>query len=356
MTTNIDKKITLYTFAMTIILVFSHWTHFYRMTNPTSAVPDYLDRLWGLLGSVSLVSFFMMAGYLLYRGASTTADVKDKLLRRLVYLGIPFLFWNLVALIYEIAYGLYKGNLDISFTDVLLGFSLDPFNSPTWYLLALLLLMCLSPLVIKLKEHPRVTGILLAALFVGVYLLYILWSPEHFALVWIKRLLGYLPAYFLGAYAAMCFGDAVLRDGEYAYNRFISIGAATLSVALVALVTLSGTDSVAVKYPVYLILSVLLWLAVPATVCGKAKITFPLTVAPFVYSMHSILILILNSLWTQKLFGGVDFPLPLDLLFHALLVGVLYLVCLGVALAAKKLLPERVYKIFAGGSSGRKML
>ena len=112
---------------------------------------------------------------------------------------------------------------------------------------------------------------------------------------------------------------------------------------------------VAFRWVFYQLLPILLWIAVPANAFDKAKIPFALTVSPFVYAMHSVLILILNSLWTQKLFGGVDFPFALDILFQLVLCGVLYGICLGVAFLAKKLLPEKIYEIFAGGSAGRKM-
>lgn len=351
------SKLTVYTFVMTLFVVMSHWTHYY-LTTGLGAGSDayaYISRLWSLLGSVSLVFFFGMSGFLFMRGVASRADLGGKMLRRLVSLGIPFVAWNLFNLIYNIAYGLYKGSLDIGFTDILYGFSFSPFNSPMWYLLALLLLMCLSPLLLLLKNRPRVTLIVALGTIALAYVLYCLLEPTHWLLLWLKRLLGYLPVYVVGAALALHSEETVTSGGAYAHSRFVTVGAAVLSLAMVLLFVLGGEMSIWLKWPVYQLLPVLMWLSVPSKLLEGVRLSLPLTVSPFVYAMHSVLILILNSLWTQKLFGGVDFPLAVDILFHLLLVGVLWAICLGTAFVLKKLLPERIYKIFAGGSAGRKM-
>lgn len=351
------KKITLFSFVMTFFVVFSHWTHFYRMTNPfeKSEIISSLDSFWNLMGIVALASFFMMSGFLFFRGVESGKDLKGKMLRRLVSLGIPFIFWNLIFLLYEIAYGLLKGGVDLEITDILFGFSLAPLNSPTWYLLALLVLMCFSPLVLMLKKHPRVALAVVCAAFFGVYILYFFTSGGNLAYNWLVRLLGYAPLYLLGAVMAMNAQSSVVNESARRYGGFISAGAGALSVIIIILCALGHIDNVKVLWPIYQLLPVLLWLALPASLCARVKISFPLTVAPFVYAMHSILILILNSVWTQKIFSGVDFPFAVDIVFHFVLVGILYGVCLGLAFVAKKILPEKIYSIFAGGSAGRKM-
>lgn len=354
MSDKVSAKLTVFNFVLTFFVVFSHWTNFFLLTlfGESSLLADTLTEIFSVLGIISIASFFMLSGYLFYRNTESLEDLQGKVLRRLVTLGIPFLFWNVVYLIYNIAYGLYKGNLDMGPMDVILGFTLNPFDSPMWYLLALLVLMCLSPLVMMLKKHPHTSLCAVGLIFIGACLVSLLTSGGSMAWNWIRRLISYCPLYFFGAFLGMHYEHVVSE--ETFYNKNYSLLAGVLSVLIIATIVIFDID-VAFRWIFYQLLPILLWIAVPANLFKSAKIPFALTVSPFVYAMHSVLILILNSVWTQKLFGSVDFPLALDIIFWLLLCGVLYGVCLGVAFLAKKILPEKIYRIFAGGSAGRKM-
>ena len=350
-----NKKLTVYNLVLVAFVVLSHWTSYFALTIPASTIRPYLESFLSVMGSAALVSFFLMSGFVLMRGVACYRDLGKKAIRRLIYLGAPFIFWNLFTLAYNIAYGIYSGSLAISPKAVFLGFTISPYNAPTWYLLALLVLVALTPLVLLLKNYPRVTAIVTLAVFLGAYFAYIYWTPTTLFTLWIKKLLGYLPMYLLGAVLAQHAEAAVLSDGEYRKNNVISIVSAILAALLVIVTVIGEVDDIRIKLPVYMMLPILLWLSLPATLFDRVNITLPLAVAPMIYGAHSVLILILNSLWTQKLFGGVDFPVAVDLIFLVLLMALLYGICLGAAYIMKKLLPDRIYGILFGGSSGRKM-
>lgn len=351
------KKITFFTFILTFFVVLSHWQEYYSIVShgEGALAVSFITKFYSLMGSVALVSFFMISGFLFFSGVESFSDLKGKILRRVISLGIPFVVWNVFNLAFNIAYGLYKGQLDIGALDLIKGFTISPFNAPTWYLLALLVLACLSPLMIMLKKRPRVALIMAIVVFLGVPFLYSAWQPANAILVWIKRLVGYFPVYFATSVIAMHKRDSVIKDDEYKHSRVISYGSLILSLAIILIFTFGSIEMPVVRLFTYQILPALLWLAMPSSKFDKLTIKLPITIAPFIYGMHIVLKLILNSLWTQKLFKNVDFPLLLDIIFHFILVGVIYGICLGVAYLAKKLLPEKIYKIFAGGSAGRKM-
>lgn len=351
------KKITIFTFVLTFFVVLSHWGEYYSNVARGEGVRivSFMTSLYSLMGSVALVSFFMMSGFLFFSGVESICDLKGKMLRRAISLGIPFIAWNIFNLAFNIAYGLYKGNLNIGLLDIVKGFTISPFNAPMWYLLALLVLMGLSPLMILLKKHPRVALITAIVIFFGTPFLYNAWKTDNIVLLWIKRLLGYFPVYFATSVLAMHKRDAVVRDSEYKHKRVISLGSLIISLAIILVFTLGNIEMTVVRLFTYQILPVLLWLALPSTALDNITIKFPLTMAPFLYGMHIVLKLILNSIWTQKLFLNVNFPLALDILFQLMLLGVMYGVCLGVAYLLKRIMPEKIYKIFAGGSAGRKM-
>ncbi|MBQ8688903.1 MAG: acyltransferase family protein [Clostridia bacterium] len=352
---NVSKKLTVYGFVMTIFIVLSHWTHFYRGMNlgTESAVLDVLDNFYSMLGLLSLASFFLLSGFLFYYGIESYKDLGGKLVRRLISLGIPFAVWNAVYLIYNILYSLYKSEPLPSFKEILLGFSIMPFDAPLWYLLALLVLAALSPIILLLKKHRAIGIAVLAVVFVGCLIFTSRVSLGGYGF-WITRLVGYIPLYMLGAVLGMYCGGAVAHE-KY-HTGTLGIVAAVIFVAGVVYFTFFPQKISPLNTVFYYAMAVTSWLAVPSGAFERFRVRFPVTVSYFVYSMHALLILILNWLVTRKLLVSVDLPIAVDIIIHLALVGVLYLICLGVAYLAKRILPERVYRIFAGGSAGRKLI
>ena len=351
---NVSKKITVLNLVLTFFIVFSHWTSFYPLTafGNASPVGEALAEIFSVLGIVSIATFFMLSGYLFYRNLDTLEELRSKAARRLLSLGIPFLFWNVIYLIYNIVYGLVKGNLDIKAIDVLLGFTLTPFNSPMWYLLALLVFMCLAPLVMSLKKHPHISGIAVGLVFFSAMLISVLTDEGGIVWNWIRRTISYSPLYFFGAFLGM-HADEKVREEKF-YNLNYSIFAGVLFVAIIAAMVIIDVP-IAFKWLFYQLTPILLWVAIPAKMFTRVNTCLALSVAPVLYGAHALGILVLNSIWTQKLFKTVDFPTGVDILFQLVLAGVLYLACLVFAWVMKKILPEKIYKIFAGGTAGRKM-
>ena len=258
----------------------------------------------------------------------------------------------MIYLVYNIAYGLYKGNLDISAMDVLLGFTLTPFDSPMWYLLALLVLMSFAPLVMALKKHPHLSGLAVVLVFFSAMLIAVLTKDGGIVWSWIRRTITYTPIYFFGAFLGM-HADETVREEKF-YNKNYSISAAVLLVLIVATMVIIDVPT-PFKWLFYQLTPILLWIAIPADFFTRVKECLALSISPILYAAHSLGILVLNSIWTQKLFNSVDFPTGVDIIFHVFLAAVLYFACLGFAWVIKKILPEKIYKIFAGGTAGRKM-
>ena len=110
-----------------------------------------------------------------------------------------------------------------------------------------------------------------------------------------------------------------------------------------------------VNVVLYQSMAPLAWIAIPQAVTNKVKMSFPLTVYPFVYGMHSVLITVLNWLAVRVIMVGHPLPIVADVFVQLLLVLILYLIAIFAAFTFKLILPKRVYRIFSGGSAGRKM-
>ena len=83
-TENVSKKISIFNFVLTFFIVFSHWTHYYDSTNPgsDSRFIGIFKELFSNLGIIALATFFMLSGYLFWRGINSFEDMKGKMLRR----------------------------------------------------------------------------------------------------------------------------------------------------------------------------------------------------------------------------------------------------------------------------------
>lgn len=177
----------------------------------------YVDKQWSLNGGpfdvfviyfcktlcpVAVPTFFFLSGYLFFRGLETwNLDVwKRKMLRRVRTLLVPFLLWNLIALIAfpltRLGGSLLKGvpmdNLwtviqergflrlfwdrtlfdGISYTTTnLLGWSVpsgQPMDTPLWFVRDLMVVIVFTPLIHWLiKKTGTIFVVLLAVLFLA---------------------------------------------------------------------------------------------------------------------------------------------------------------------------------------------
>ena len=353
-----DKKVSIYAMVMTLAVVLSHWTHFLPAANPDtiSRVITAINNAYEVFGIVAMTGFFMFSGFMMYYGIDNVHDLYGKICRRVLSLCIPFVFWNLFAFAYEIAYAVYKGTFSLEMfgiKNLILGFTLAPYNSPMWYLFALIILMCFSPVLILLRNHRGVAAYSFVAIFIISLVVSTLWRADGIIFAWTRRLLTYLPLYFLGAWMGLSFPDHIVKEK---YHKGIAAPVAAFAFCLIAVYLIFFKQDIPpVNVVLYQSLAPLLWLALPQSVTNKVRITFPLTVYPFVYAMHSVLITVINWLAVRVIM--VDHPLPLwaDILVQLVLVLVLYLIATLVAFIFKLILPNKVYRIFAGGSAGRKM-
>lgn len=353
-----DKKITVYGLVMTLMIVLSHWQHFLTATNPgtDSRAVTVINNAYDALGIFAMASFFMFSGFLMYYGINSARDLCGKICRRVISLCIPFVFWNIFALAYEVAYALYKGTFTLeifNIKSIILGFTLNPFNSPMWYVFALIILMCFSPVFILLKNQRGVAAYCFVAVFILSLVVSTMWQGSGVIFQWVRRLLPYMPLYFLGSWMGLHYSDFIVKE-KYHWSFTAPIAALTFVGILVYLVFFKQ-DIKPVNVVLYQSLAPLAWLAIPQAVTNRIRVSFPLTVYPFVYAMHGVLITVIHWLATRVVMAGHPLPMWADALVQLLLVLIIYLISIFVAFIFKLILPNKIYRIFAGGSAGRKM-
>ena len=344
MNERLSKKISIYNFLFTVGIVIYHSKNFYHLY--TSSSSAFFDRMYDLYYSfvyICMGFFFMISAYLFYIGLKSEADVYKKMKKRLFTIGIPFLVWNLLVGAYEILYSIIKGTYDLDIVDYLLGLTIEPFNGPLWYLVALMVLMLIAPLIYKLKEHPNVFLGVLAGVIVLCCAWRVIFDENDRVVHWFMQ---YLPLYFIGAYFGLCKSDFVANE-KYNY-KLVSIVSAVVSVLILVYFVFLDQGWILFGYVLSLILPVTIWLSTYNSMFERFKLGYPVKASFFVYVMHMTLIGIFNTIIT-KVFGYGSMHPVVVFLAYFVFVAALYAVCLVFAYVAGKILPEKLYFALSGG-------
>ena len=143
--------------------------------NPTLVFPIYstISYLFSsIIAQISVPLFFFFSGFLFFYRVSFNFSVYiNKLKKRCRTLLLPYLLWNLFAVVITFALHLFLSDMvvegaksKLSFIDYLQSFwefhHGMPMNSPLWFIRDLIVVMMLSPLVYLLIRYCRQYGLL----------------------------------------------------------------------------------------------------------------------------------------------------------------------------------------------------
>jgi|GEM_PF-563871 len=150
------------------------------------------------LDCVAVPLFFAISGFLLLRKLELSPAAYAGLMRRkIVSIGLPFLFFNAVWIGWIFAFGSIErfGSrsylLQTGIVNLLLGIGVSPLNYPLWFLRDLLLVFACTPVFLLLYKRAPTAGLL------GLGLLWFLGSPgSEYSLG------GFCFAFYAGGYLA----------------------------------------------------------------------------------------------------------------------------------------------------------
>lgn len=202
-----NNKIMLFNFIFTIGMVLYH----IRISNNYDAVLindaeryffSYFGKFADHIGTVAMVYFFFVSGFLYYRTAFSRKDVFRKNISRIKTILLPYFCWTtIVALIY-----LLMGRLSIHDFNFFQVYFFDPVDGPLWYLLALFIFLIFSPLVVCLRNNEK----MLTLLFAFAEIILLLKTAEFLrpflntnSWWWYDNMFWYLTVYLLGAFVAI---------------------------------------------------------------------------------------------------------------------------------------------------------
>lgn len=337
---DIRNKIVYLNFIMAVGIVLYHSNNVERFRLLEGSDYSYFSGLTNTIGTLSLGYFFMLSGFLLYKGSDSNS-VKRKIRSRKDTLFIPFIIWNVVAVINHL---LWHRTLPASnFKEVVEGFSFFPFDGPLWYMFCLLLLLIPFSFLSKISCKWG-WGVLIVCSVILRYFSdnYLTENGDYSYLTWLKRFLYYIPMYSIGAYIGKFYGNVVMK-GRLS-NRVLSVS--SFSIFLVAVLLQQYFDYYT-RTCISIILPLLMWVGVGQKLFAKEpKAIFKISF--WIYATHMLIgQLTLGPL--QRLCTNIVFP-PIGVFSMKVINAVLFSVVsyLGYSIL-KYLVPNRVMTLITGG-------
>lgn len=199
-----SNKLTNINFFLVLCVVMIHSLCFKFIDANSNILISYIYNILLILLESSIPLFFLISGYLFYRGLDIS-NLNTKLKKRFKTLIIPYLLWNILFFIYYKIISILPiiGN----FADLSFDFSLNhlPYNllwkgffHTSWYLRNLIIYTYLSPIIffvfkkISNVNSDKLRNILLVFLILLSYFLSILSNSQY------SNVLYFLPVYILG--------------------------------------------------------------------------------------------------------------------------------------------------------------
>ena len=349
----VSHKITLFNWFMALLLVYYHWHGQFMDVSLFSEKQPIVEadmQRWNLMfnnvGGMVVSYFFLMSGLLLYRGA-TRKNIRQKVCRRIYSLGVPFLLWNMIVVLYRFV--MFRTMCFSDWKSLALGFTLAPFDSPLWYMLVVLVFSLFAPIFIWIKDSKGMTTILMCGLFIASTVVFFLVMPNRMESIWFgwywNRLIGYLPVYLIGCYVGMYF-DAYIFEERYQKNLFAIIG---LVVVLGSIIVFwDFGDEGVIPIVMQRVQAIALWFMLPGDLF-KWKPALPFKTSVIIYAMHQPILIPLTNSWVTSAWMNGAYTLAGHIFISFAAVVVLYLLCLVMIYAMKLILNEKIFAALSGG-------
>lgn len=220
----LSNKFRWFSFVMTVMIVCYHVApHFLDLLILHKTVTvSYVYHFYETFGQYGLIYFFTASGYFFCVGKG---EFNAKIKKRVRTLLIPYFSWNLLYLIFFLvtdrATIVYNGIIGI-----FLGFTIEPFDGPLWYISVLFIYFLISvPFISLLKEYSNnkcfgIALILLIIIFAVLHQIVISGMVSFPFDYCFERFFRFIPAYLFGVgYSQVNMVFSV--DKKYAFLGFL---------------------------------------------------------------------------------------------------------------------------------------
>lgn len=283
----ISAKLTGIDFGMAVLMVVYHLGGIFNNICGEGKITQSFNRHYSQIGVWALSFFFMKSGYLLYRNADCKEKITLKIGKKVKSLIGPFVFWNLIALLLEMMF-LHQRQMH-SIKDIVIGFTIEPFNGIYWYVLALMIFLLLFPAT-AMRNRRICFMVIIAVLCIQFFPWEIIKNKYQYG-YWLERLMNYCPSYFLGA----IWGGA--KAGERNYNRSLVCVCRILLILVIA-ESFLYTGMLDLFILKAILIPILIWISIDKEIF-ETPLKFPFKISFYLFSLHGLLIGII-----MKVSGG----------------------------------------------------
>lgn len=163
-----SNKVTWVSFMMCIFVIYIHANNLKNvgLLEAETSFDWILTRFMSnCIGDIAVPFFFILSGFRFFRfdihEKNSICIVKSKMIRRIRTVLIPYLIWNTLGMLYyvvvtRIPFVLKIMNVpevvEISGSNIIRGILLHEYYFPFWYLHDLIVLVCLSPIFLKILK------------------------------------------------------------------------------------------------------------------------------------------------------------------------------------------------------------
>ena len=197
----LSDKFRWFSLIMTFMIVCYHSApHFILLltSDRNDKITIYIKNFYETFGSYALIFFFTTSAYFFYKSKLNTSI---KLKKRIKTLLIPFVLWNILYMIFFLVMDrsmICEGGV----FRIVLGFSLEPFDGPLWYIPALFLyFICFNELPNRIRDKKGVVYIIVVQIIIGAVFRELLNRHiiEFRFDYYVERFIRFIPAFWFGA-------------------------------------------------------------------------------------------------------------------------------------------------------------
>lgn len=282
------------------------------------------------LTAVSTSYFFCVSAFFFYKGLSNE-NIATRLKKRCRTLLLPYLLWNLIYML------LFLEINNISFFNVIRGFTVSPRCTPSWYLLTLFIFLIPAPFIKRAFCKVYSTIILLSLGIVISYLGYIKFQQE-LAVVpvvggYLIRMTEYFTPYLIGGIIGTWFDQKI-----YVSWKNCMVGVISSCAIIILLLSSISTE---MRWLLWVILPLTLWESIPEKIFRYIGFLHLFTEPAFLINMmHCYFLFVWQSITMRNGFAAGKYLSALHVILTLLASYVLYYLL--------KLFMPKVLKILTG--------
>lgn len=210
MTKEISNKIKAYSTAL-ILIIFAY--------HSDAKFYIHLDPLALYLGTFGLAFFFMSSGYFMFAGQADVARVKERSLKRIKTLLLPYLFWNGVFFLYFFISDKYFRKVQL--WPVVRRLLFQPYNDVLWYLFTLFLFSLLAwPAMYIMRK--KIPALIFIGVLIALVMVFCIFNAEAVVAAlpegwWIVKIFPYAPLYYFGGFIAMHMNKLSVKSFKFSW-------------------------------------------------------------------------------------------------------------------------------------------